>query len=62
MNKSGEETIKGLDLTGGHASMEYAEHSRPYKGYQRRRWSSALCPAGGMFFSCRSLSTSNVPV
>jgi len=33
MNKRTGETIMGLDLTGGHASMDYAEHSRTYKGF-----------------------------
>jgi hypothetical protein len=23
----------GLDLTGGHAAMDYAEHARTYKGF-----------------------------
>jgi len=23
----------GLDLSGGHASMDYAEHARTYKGF-----------------------------
>ena len=25
----------GLDLTGGHGAMDYAEHARTYKGFVR---------------------------
>lgn len=25
----------GLDLTGGHSAMDYAEHARTYKGFIR---------------------------
>lgn len=43
----------GLDLTGGHAAMDYSEHARTYKGFIKGTIVLVLSVAAllvGMFF------------